>query len=138
MIDWSRNYFPSMHMWRENCMTIFKIFKRDFPKVLKNRHSCLLLSGTHINHDEQLVLTIYTQYILIHTDHQTTAGIQLVIIHVVVTRLAAVVVLCQYVVHCRPATTPIQSTASDVLRQYAVQCCLVAPPIHSTAKKVSK
>ena len=33
-------------MWRENCMTIFKIFKRDFPKVLKNAHSCLLLSGT--------------------------------------------------------------------------------------------
>ena len=32
-------------MWRENCMTIFKIFKRDFPKVLKNAHSCLLLSG---------------------------------------------------------------------------------------------
>jgi len=35
-------------MWRENCMTVFKIFKRDFPKVLKNGHSCLLLSGTHI------------------------------------------------------------------------------------------
>jgi len=29
-------------------MTIFKIFKRDFPKVLKNRHSCLLLSGTQL------------------------------------------------------------------------------------------
>ena len=43
VIDWSRNYFPSMHMWRENCMTIFKIFKCDFPKVLKNAHSCLLL-----------------------------------------------------------------------------------------------
>jgi len=37
-----------MHMWRENCMTIFKIFKRDFPKVLKNAHSCLLLSGTQL------------------------------------------------------------------------------------------
>jgi len=35
-------------MLRENCMTIFKIFKRDFPKVLKNAHSCLLLSGTQI------------------------------------------------------------------------------------------
>ena len=35
-------------MWRENCMTIFKIFKRDFPKVLKNAHSCLLLSGTQL------------------------------------------------------------------------------------------
>jgi len=42
-----------------------------------------------INHDEQLVLTIYTQYILTHTEHHTTAGIQLVIIHLVVTRLAA-------------------------------------------------
>ena len=48
MIDWSRNYFPSMHMWRENCITVFKIFKRDFPKVLKNGHSCLLLSGTRL------------------------------------------------------------------------------------------
>jgi len=37
-----------MHMWRENCITVFKIFKRDFPKVLKNGHSCLLLSGTRL------------------------------------------------------------------------------------------
>jgi len=29
-------------------MTVFKIFKRDFPKVLKNGHSCLLLSGTQL------------------------------------------------------------------------------------------
>jgi len=38
-------------MWHENCMTVFKIFKRDFPKVLKNRHSCLLLSGTQLVHN---------------------------------------------------------------------------------------
>ena len=30
-------------------MTIFKIFKRDFPKVWKNAHSCLLLSGTLVH-----------------------------------------------------------------------------------------
>ena len=46
-------------------------------------------SSPYIDHDEQLVLTIYTQYILTHTEHQTTAGIQLVIIQLVVTRLAA-------------------------------------------------
>jgi len=35
-------------------MTIFKIFKRDFPKVLKNAHSCLLLSGTQFQLPELL------------------------------------------------------------------------------------
>ena len=45
-------------MWRENCMTIFKIFKRDFPKVLKNAHSCLLLSGTQLNQHLHLLRTM--------------------------------------------------------------------------------
>jgi len=48
-----------MHMWRENCITVFKIFKRDFPKVLKNGHSCLLLSGTHMCLD----LSDYNRYL---------------------------------------------------------------------------
>ena len=41
----------------------------------------MTLNESHITHDERLVLTLYSLYILTHTEHQTTTSTFLLIFY---------------------------------------------------------